>query len=77
MPGMDSTGRKILLLDDDPWILRMVGTVLERKGHEVESASDGVEGLEKTSHFRPDLIVTDVMMPRMNGWSFVRALRSH
>ena len=55
----------------------MVRTVLERKGHEVESASDGVEGLEKTATFRPDLIITDVMMPRMNGWSFVRALRSH
>ena len=70
-------GRKILLLDDDPWILRMVGTVLERRGHEVQTASDGVEGLEKTARYRPDLIIADVMMPRMNGWSFVRSLRSH
>jgi len=77
MTSEPMTGRKILLLDDDPWILRMVRTVLERKGHEVESASDGVEGLEKTASFLPDLIIADIMMPRMNGWSFVRALRSH
>ena len=55
----------------------MVGAVLERRGHEVRTASDGVEGLEKTVHYRPDLIIADVMMPRMNGWSFVRSLRSH
>ena len=77
MPSVQTKGRKILLLDDDPWILRMVETVLERRGHEVQTASDGVEGLEKTARYRPDLIIADVMMPRMNGWSFVRSLRSH
>ncbi len=55
----------------------MVGTVLERRGHQVQTAADGAEGLEKTMRFQPDLIIADVMMPRMNGWSFVRALRSH
>lgn len=55
----------------------MVGTVMERRGHQVETAVEGREGLDKAARFRPDLIITDVMMPGMDGWSFVRALRSH
>ena len=70
-------GNRILIVDDDPWIVRMVKTVLERRGHTVETGKEGQEGLEKAFSFKPDLIITDVLMPGMNGWSFVRALRSH
>jgi len=55
----------------------MVGTVIERRGHQVETAREGKEGLDKALEFRPDLIISDVMMPGMDGWSFVRALRAH
>jgi len=55
----------------------MVGAVMERRGHQVETAREGKEALEKALQYRPDLIITDVMMPGMDGWSLVRALRSH
>jgi DNA-binding response OmpR family regulator len=55
----------------------MVGSVMERRGHQVETAVEGREALAKAAAFRPDLIITDVMMPGMDGWSLVRTLRSH
>ena len=55
----------------------MVGTVMERRGHQVETAVEGRDALEKAARFNPDLIITDVLMPGMDGWAFVRALRSH
>lgn len=70
-------GKKILIVDDDPWIRQMVGTMLEQGGHDVASAEDGEDGLEKASDFRPELIISDVMMDPMDGWTFVRTLRSH
>jgi DNA-binding response OmpR family regulator len=69
--------KRVLIVDDDPWIRRMVGTVIERRGHQVETAREGKEGLDKALQFRPDLIISDVMMPGMDGWAFVRALRAH
>jgi CheY-like chemotaxis protein len=71
MPGI-----RILIVDDDPWILRMVSTLLEKRGFTLLTASDGEEGLLRADQLKPDLIITDVMMPRMDGWSMVRALRS-
>src|SRR5439155_14819610 len=67
---------RILIVDDDPWILRMVSTLLEKRGYGIFTAEDGEEGVLKADQARPDLIITDVMMPRMDGWQMVRALRS-
>jgi CheY-like chemotaxis protein len=67
---------RILIVDDDPWILRMVSTLLEKRGYVILTAGDGEEGILRADTFRPDLIITDVMMPRMDGWALVRALRS-
>ena len=69
--------KRILIVDDDPWIRRMVGTVLERRAYQVDTACDGHEGLQKAFDFKPDLIITDVLMPKMDGWALVRALRSN
>ncbi|MBL4634495.1 MAG: response regulator [Kofleriaceae bacterium] len=66
---------RILVADDDPWILRMVTTVLEKRGYEVDTACDGEEALEKAIECTPDLVVTDVMMPNMDGWTLVKILR--
>lgn len=66
---------RILVADDDPWILRMVTTVLEKRGYEVDTACDGEEALEKAIDDTPDLVVTDVMMPNMDGWTLVKILR--
>jgi len=67
---------RILVVDDDPWIQKMVSTILVKRGHLVETAGDGEEALRKASGAPPDLIITDIMMPRMDGWAFVRAVRS-
>ena len=66
---------RILVADDDTWILRMVTTVLEKRGYEVDTATDGEEAYEKALESVPDLLITDVMMPNMDGWSLVKALR--
>jgi CheY-like chemotaxis protein len=70
-------GAKILIVDDDPWIVRMVTTVLEKRGHRVVTAADGEDGLARAMELpHPDLIITDVMMPKMDGWALVRGLRA-
>jgi DNA-binding response OmpR family regulator len=67
----------VLVADDDAWILRMVATVLEKRGYSVETAVDGEDALARALAHPPDLLITDVMMPKMDGWSLVRQLRSH
>jgi DNA-binding response OmpR family regulator len=67
---------RILVVDDDAWILRMVTTVLEKRGYEIVVAHDGEEGLAKASKVNPDLIITDVMMPKIDGWALVKQLRA-
>ena len=67
---------RILVVDDDPWILKMVTTVLGKRGHEVQVGKNGREGLDKAKETRPDLIITDIMMPEMDGWDFVRNIRA-
>ncbi|HTL37516.1 MAG TPA: response regulator [Kofleriaceae bacterium] len=67
----------VLVADDDAWILRMVATVLEKRGYSVETAVDGEDALQRALARTPDLLITDVMMPKLDGWSLVRQLRSH
>jgi CheY-like chemotaxis protein len=67
---------RVLVVDDDAWILRMVTTVLEKRGYEIMTASDGEEAFRTAVARQPDLVITDVMMPRMDGWTLVKALRS-
>jgi CheY-like chemotaxis protein len=67
---------RVLIVDDDPWILRLVSTLLEKRGYNIATASDGEEGLMRADQLKPDLIITDVMMPKLDGWALVRALRS-
>ncbi|MEM9493986.1 MAG: response regulator, partial [Myxococcota bacterium] len=67
---------RILVADDDAWILRMVTTILTKRGYEVDTAQDGEQAYERALEQIPDLLITDVMMPKMDGWTLVRALRS-
>jgi DNA-binding response OmpR family regulator len=67
----------VLVADDDAWILRMVATVLEKRGYSVETAVDGEDALQRALARTPDLLITDVMMPKLDGWALVRQLRSH
>lgn len=64
----------ILLVDDEAEVLEVYSEVLEQMGHDVVRASDGQQALELARQSRPDLVVTDWMMPRMNGVMLCSAL---
>ncbi|HAV63533.1 MAG TPA: DNA-binding response regulator, partial [Verrucomicrobiales bacterium] len=66
---------RILIVDDDPIILRVLVNVLAPEGYELETAMNGKEALNKVPNFNPDLILLDVMMPELDGPSTLRALR--
>ena len=68
--------RKILVVDDEPHIVRLVQVNLEKAGYQVLTAFDGLEALQKVSADKPDMIVLDVMMPRMNGFDVLKKLQS-
>lgn len=70
-------GHHVLVADDDEHILFQVVTVLRQKGYTVETASDGQDAIAKAVANPPDLLITDVMMPKLDGWSLVRELRLH
>jgi len=70
------SGERVLVVDDDPWILRMVTATLEKNGYVVETARDGKQALDCVAAAMPDLVITDVMMPVMDGWTLVQQLRS-
>jgi len=67
----------IVLIDDDRVIQKMVGGFLERRGYHVRNASDGVEALQLIGDQIPDLVITDVRMPELNGIELTSRLRSH
>ncbi len=68
--------KKILLIDDEPDILEFISYNLKRKGHEVFTANDGVEGLNAAIENKPDLIIADILMPQMNGIVMCRQIKS-
>ena len=70
----ETTGRKVLVIDDEPGIIEIVEANLEGDGFEVLSASNGKEGLEKIKSEAPELVVLDVMMPEMDGWEVLRSI---
>ena len=67
---------KILLVDDDALLVRMYQKKMENDGFVVETAADGVEGLKKVLEFKPDLILLDVMMPKLNGFEMLERLKA-
>ena len=69
------TPRRILLVEDEPGLLLTLSDRLSREGYRVETAADGVTGLERASGERFDLILLDVMLPAMNGFDVCRELR--
>lgn len=70
-------GKKILVVDDEKNVRRLVQINLERAGYEVITANDGMECLQKTAEFNPDLIVLDVMMPILNGYESLKRLQAN
>lgn len=67
---------KILIIDDEPGIIDIVVTNLRAEGFAVFSALDGETGLLIAQRERPNLVILDIMMPKMDGWEVVRRLES-
>lgn len=68
---------RVLVCEDEPDILALIATRLEREGYEVMTAADGDEGLRKALEERPDLLLLDWMMPGLSGLEVCTALRAH
>ena len=66
----------VLVVEDDPVILRLLEVNFEMEGFDVVLAHDGQEGLEIVRERQPDLVITDIMMPKVSGLELVKALRS-
>lgn len=71
-----SVAIRIYIVDDEPSVHQLVRTILKRGDYAVETFLDPARGLKKARETPPDLIVTDVLMPMMDGWTFVKQLRS-
>ena len=69
--------QKILIIEDDPYILEFVSFNLRKEGYEVFVAKDGVKGVQMCIQVQPDLVLLDVMMPRMDGVEVCELIRSN
>jgi CheY-like chemotaxis protein len=68
-------GARVLVIDDDPAARQIIGTYLAREGYRLSYAASGAEGLEKARADPPDAITLDIMMPQLDGWSVLAALK--
>ena len=73
--GSTARAGKILLVDDDVYGRDMLRFTLENAGHQVVTASGGLEGLEMACRFRPDVAFVDIMMPGLDGYAVASAMR--
>jgi EAL domain-containing protein (putative c-di-GMP-specific phosphodiesterase class I) len=69
--------RRVLIIDDEPAVLRVIGLLLERNGFSVASASNAREGLSLLAEKGFDVVLTDIIMPELSGLDFLRELRQH
>jgi two-component system KDP operon response regulator KdpE len=67
---------KILIVDDEPQITRVLRTALSTQGYSLQVAANGVEGMAIVHEWQPDLVITDVSMPHMNGIELCREIRA-
>jgi len=74
--GTAVASRLLLSIDDDPNMGGILESLLKQRGYEIETASNGVEGMEKVMEMKPDLITLDITMPEMDGWLVLKKLKS-
>ncbi len=67
--------KRILIIEDDPAVLRATSYILEKEGYEVLTAMNGLEGLTKAKGENPDLLILDVMLPGIDGFEICHRLR--
>lgn len=75
MANTKSEKKLVLVIDDDDNLRTVLLDKLGVSGFDVEQATDGEDGLKKALAFHPDIILLDVMMPKMNGWDVLESLR--
>src|SRR2546426_11392825 len=73
--GPDPGGEKLLVVDDDPFIARLLEIELAAAGYQVRVANDGEQAIQLVQQDAPDLVITDVMMPHVDGFELTRLLR--
>ncbi len=73
---MVTTGKKVLAVDDDPDILDAISLILESQGYQVIFARDGLECLDKLGSERPDMMILDLLMPKIDGFAVYKELQS-
>jgi DNA-binding response OmpR family regulator len=73
---IQSLPARILLVDDDPSLVKLFSIAMRKSGFEVLVAADGEQGLQVALRSRPDLVVADLNMPRLDGWGLLRAIRA-
>lgn len=71
-----NSAAKILVVDDEPVIVKLLTVTLEKRGYDVVSASDGAEALDKVALSPPDLVLLDINMPGMDGFETLERLKS-
>ncbi len=68
-------GARILVVDDEPTAVNLIGAILRREGCEVTSAPDGDAGLRRFREYAPDLVLLDVVLPKLDGFELCARLR--
>ena len=72
---VDLAGRRALVVDDDPAVVWFFAGLLREQGADVYEADDGCEALERARRDRPDLVISDILMPRLDGFGLTRAMK--
>jgi len=72
---LNTTAMRVLIVEDEPDLLRSLGQALREEGYAVDTAADGEEGFYKADNYDYDAIVLDVMLPKMDGWEILKRLR--
>jgi twitching motility two-component system response regulator PilH len=75
LPRLAAAGTRMLVVDDSPTICAVLGRMLEKDGYQVQKAPDGESALERAREAQPELIFLDIVLPGINGFAVLRALR--
>jgi CheY-like chemotaxis protein len=76
MATIDKRVKKVLLVEDETGFSELLANLLEGDGYEVVVANDGQEGLDKLQTFQPDAIISDIVMPRIDGLEMFRQVKA-
>ena len=74
-PAAAQVSHKVLIIDDEPLLLKLLSKRLESAGYKVVIAGDGAEGYEKIKSEKPDLVLSDLLMPQLTGYDLIKKIR--